>query len=75
MIPLAIACAALIALGLLHFAHQRRSLAERMVDVLYRIAGVAYATARAADGALCAYRMERQRVVDRHTPMYAEIER
>ncbi|GIU74789.1 MAG: hypothetical protein KatS3mg004_1876 [Bryobacteraceae bacterium] len=75
MIPIAIACFALVCAAAVHLAHQRRSLAERAVDALYRLAAITYATARAADGALCAYRMERQRANERHIPMYAEVGR
>lgn len=38
MIPAAIACAALVAAACLHVAHRHRSLAERLVDALYRAA-------------------------------------
>jgi len=75
MIPAAIACAAIVAAACLHFAHRHRSLAERLVDALYRAAAVGYAVAQAADSALCRYRAARQEIREQHTPMYAEVGR
>ena len=75
MIPAAIACAALVAAACLHVAHRHRSLAERLVDAMYRAAAVAYAAAQAADSALCRYRAARQEIRERHVPMYAEVGR
>lgn len=73
MIPAAIACAALVAAACLHVAHRRRSLAERLVDALYRSAAVGYAVAQGADSALCRYRAARADIRDNHVPMYAEV--
>jgi ribosomal protein S18 acetylase RimI-like enzyme len=73
MITAAIACAALVAALCLHVAHRQRSIAERLVDALYRAAAVAYAAAQAADSALCRYRSTRQEIREQHTPMYAEV--
>lgn len=73
MIPAAIACAALVAAACLHVAHRHRSLAERLVDALYRAAAIVYAIAQAADGGLCRYRAARQEIRERHIPMYAEV--
>jgi hypothetical protein len=73
MIPAAIACVVLVAAACLHFAHRNRSLAERLVDALYRAAAVGYAMAQAADSALCRYRTARQEIRDSHVPMYAEV--
>ena len=73
MIPAAIVCAALVAAACLHVAHRNRSLAERLVDAMYRAAAVAYAAAQAADSALCCYRAARQEIRDSHVPMYAEV--
>lgn len=74
MIPAAILCAALVAAACLHVAHRQRSLAERMVDVLYQAAAVEYAVAKAADSALCRYRAARQEIREAHVPMYAEVQ-
>jgi len=73
MTVLALACAALVAAACLHVAHRHRSLAERLVDALYRAAAIAYAAAQAADSALCRYRTARQEIRERHVPMYAEV--
>ena len=73
MIPTAIACAALVAAACLHVAHRHRSLAERLVDSLYRAAAISYAAAQAADAALVRYRAARQEIRERHVPMYAEV--
>jgi len=75
MIPAAIACAAIVAAACLHVAHRHRSLAERLVDAMYRAAAVAYASAQAADSALCRYRSARQEIREGHVPMYAEVGR
>ena len=73
MISAAILCAALVAAACLHIAHRNRSLAERLVDALYRAAAIGYAVAQAADSALCRYRAARADIRDSHVPMYAEV--
>jgi len=73
MIPAAIACAALVAAACLHVAHRHRSLAERLVDALYRAVAIGYAAAQAADSALCRYRSSRQEIRESHAPMHAEV--
>ncbi len=73
MTTIAIACLALVAVAASHYAHQRRPLAERLVDWLYRIAAWAYAAAQAADAALVRYRNTRHEIRSAHTPMYAEV--
>lgn len=72
MTALAISCLALVAVAAIHYAHQRRPLAERLVDWLYRIAAAAYAVAQAADAALVRYRRARDEIRASHVPMYAE---
>ncbi len=73
MIAVAILCVALIAAACLHLAHRHRSLAERMVDALYRSAAIVYAVAKAADSALCCYRSARREIRESHVPMYAGV--
>lgn len=72
MTALAIACAALVAAACLHVAHRHRSLAERLVDLLYIRAARAYALAQAADAALARYRSAKRGAVACTVPLYME---
>jgi hypothetical protein len=69
----AVICSIVVATVFLRIVHQRRPLAERLVDTLYRAAAVTYAVAQAADSALCRYRSARQEMRESHVPMYAEV--
>jgi len=73
MIALSVATLALVGAAIIHVAHTKRSLAERLVDALYRAHAVTYAAAQAADSALCRYRTARREIRNQHTPMYAEV--
>lgn len=64
-----------VVLGALAAAHVKRSLAERAVDALYRLAAVIYSMARALDAALVRYRTTRAEIRMAHTPMYVEMPR
>lgn len=75
MTAAAIVCCVIVAAAGLHYAHSRRSVAERLVDWLYCAAAAAYALAQAADAALVRYRKARDEVRAVHVPMYAEAGR
>lgn len=70
MIAAAIICCVIVAAAGLHYAHSRRSIAERLVDALYAAAAIVYAAAQAADAALVRYRRARQEIRETHEPMY-----
>lgn len=75
MIAAAAFCCLIVAAAGLHYAHSRRSLAERLVDALYSAAAIAYSAAQAADAALVRYRRSRDEIRTAHVPMYAEAGR
>lgn len=73
MIAAATLCCLLVAAAGLHYAHCRRSLAERLVDWLYCAAAAAYSVAQAADAALVRYREARREIRAVHVPMYEKV--
>jgi hypothetical protein len=73
MTLVAVICAIVVLAVFLRLAHNRRPLAERLVDALYRAAALTYSAAQAADSALCRYRSARQEIRASHVPMYAEV--
>jgi hypothetical protein len=73
MIALAVVCVVAVACAIFRIAHQRRSIGERIVDLLYSVAAVAAATAQAADAGLKRYREVRAEIRRSHLPAYVEV--
>lgn len=57
-------------LALLWYVHARKSVAERVVDLLYGAASVSVAVAHSADVALTSYRNARAAWRSAHAPVY-----